>query len=106
MIQPPSLSLLAIATITGATLLLASSAWADEAPNRLPAKVGDFSFKIEPGVAFPLSRPQSQIFKVGGGETVMALWALTPYLDLGPSATFLALPAENSRSDAGTAWSF
>ncbi len=111
MTQRPSLSLLAMATITGAVLLLhAPSARADQVqalgPNRLPAKAGDFSLKIEPGVAFPLSRPQSQLFKVGGGETIKALWVLTPYLDLGPSATFLALPAENSLSEAGTAWSF
>lgn len=111
MIPRPLLSLLATATITGgALLLLTQSARADEVqalgPDRLPAKVGDFSLKIEPGVAFPLSRPQSQRFKVGGGETVKALWVLTPYLDIGPSASFLALPAENSLSDAGTAWSF
>jgi len=111
MTQRPLLSRLAKATLTGAALLLlAPSARADEVqalgPNRLPAKAGDFSLKIEPGVAFPLSRPQSQLFKVGGGETVKALWVLTPYLDIGPSVTFLALPPENSRSEAGTAWSF
>lgn len=111
MTQRPSLSLLAMATITGsALLLLAPSARADEAQalgtNRLPAKAGDFSLKIEPGMAFPLSRPQSQIFEVGGGETIKALWVLTPYLDIGPSATFLALPTESSQSEAGTAWSF
>lgn len=102
---------LAAVGLAGASmLLLATSAKAEEVqtlgPNRVAAKAGDLSLKIEPGVAFPLNRPQSREFKVGGGETIKALWALTPYLDVGPSATFLALPAENSASDAGTAWTF
>lgn len=73
---------------------------------RVPARTGDFSLKIEPGVAFPLSRPQSQRFEVGGSQTVKGLWALTPYLDLGPSISVLVLPAKAPLSDTGTAWTF
>jgi outer membrane protein OmpA-like peptidoglycan-associated protein len=62
--------------------------------------------KVEPGVAFPLTHPQSQLFKTGGGETIKALWGLTPYLDIGPSATFITLPSEASLVEAGTAWTF
>jgi outer membrane protein OmpA-like peptidoglycan-associated protein len=60
--------------------------------------------KIEPGVAFPLTQPQSEIFKTGGSATIKALWSLTGYLDLGPSATFMYLPTKTSQSDSGTAW--
>jgi outer membrane protein OmpA-like peptidoglycan-associated protein len=72
----------------------------------VPAKPGDFALKVEPGVAVPLTDPQSQRFKVGGGETIKALWGLNRYLDLGPSATFMFLPGEAAGSEAGTAWTF
>jgi outer membrane protein OmpA-like peptidoglycan-associated protein len=99
------------AAVTGAVVLvLAPFARADAdspGPGRpLPAQAGDFAFKIEPGLAIPLSRPQSQLFEIGGGETIKALWNVTRYLDLGPSATFLALPNDNKLNAAGTAWAF
>jgi outer membrane protein OmpA-like peptidoglycan-associated protein len=95
---------------TATALLFASigNAQVSESPSpgeRLPAEPGAFSLKIEPGIAIALTRPQSRLFDLGGGQTVKALWALTPYLDIGPSATFLTLPAED-RSEAGTAWTF
>jgi outer membrane protein OmpA-like peptidoglycan-associated protein len=73
---------------------------------RLPVHAGRFSLKIETGVAIPLTRPQSQIFSVGGSQSIKGLFALTPYLDLGPSATFVGLPAEQSENKGGTAWAF
>lgn len=72
----------------------------------LPSQPGDFTLKVEPGIAIPLTKPQSQLFKLGGGQTVKALWGLNRYLDLGPSATFVAMPAKASPSDAGVAWAF
>jgi outer membrane protein OmpA-like peptidoglycan-associated protein len=72
----------------------------------LPAEPGDFALKVEPGVAIPLTEPQSQIFKTGGGETIKALWTLNRYVDLGPSVTYMALPARASLADQGTAWTF
>lgn len=99
------LATLALATITGASFLLISSlARADEKP--LPQRAGDFSLKLEPGVALALTRPQSQLFEVGWSQTLKALWVLNPYLDIGPSVTFLALPAATTPSEAGTAWTF
>jgi outer membrane protein OmpA-like peptidoglycan-associated protein len=96
--------------MTGATcLLLAPVAQADEvaAPgDPVSARLGVFSLKLEPGVAFPLSRPQSELFNVGGGQTVKALWLVGKYVDLGPSATYLALPSGSSQTAAGTAWTF
>jgi outer membrane protein OmpA-like peptidoglycan-associated protein len=71
---------------------------------RLPVHSGRFSLKVEPGLAFPLTSPQSDLFKVGAGETVKGLWALTPYLDVGPSASYIGLPAEASENKGGSAW--
>jgi outer membrane protein OmpA-like peptidoglycan-associated protein len=109
-------SIVATFTVTGAALLLgpnglggrAAGAAESESPvgAPLPAEAGDFSLKIEPGVAFPLTDPQSQRFKTGGGQTLKALWGLTPYLDIGPSATFLAFPSRGAFNEGGTAWTF
>lgn len=95
-------------TLTAYLALCASSAYAQDAYTtggaRLPARAGSFSLKIEPGLAFPLTTPQSRLFDVGGGQSVKAFWALTPFLDIGPSATFIGLPAAEEDSDPGTAW--
>jgi outer membrane protein OmpA-like peptidoglycan-associated protein len=98
------------AMFAAVALLLAPFVQASEAqaPGRdpLPAQAGDFALKVEPGVAFPLAHPQSQIFDVGGGATIKALFTLTGYLDIGPSATFMSLPAHASGGDSGNAWAF
>ncbi len=109
--QPPARLSAASAPLGAlALLMIASSAHAQEGvqdgPNRLPARTGSFALKIEPGVAIPISSPQARLFDVGGGQTVKALWALSPYWDLGPSVAFLALPAADGVSEAGTAWTF
>jgi len=72
----------------------------------VPARIGDFSLKIEPGVALPLTHPQSRIFDTGGGETLKALWLVNDYMDVGPSATFMSLPSETPGGQAGNAWTF
>jgi outer membrane protein OmpA-like peptidoglycan-associated protein len=96
---------MATATITGVALcLLAPMAEADEEP--LPERAGDFSLKVEPGVAIPLTRPQSRLFDVGFSQSLKALWVLTPYLDLGPSVSVTSLPSDDAVSEAGTAWTF
>ena len=111
MTQRSPLAHLAKAAMTGAALLLlAPFTQASEAEtsghNPMPAQLGDFALKVEPGVAFPLTHPQSQVFKVGGGQTIKALLTLNKYLDVGPSATFITLPAETSPNEAGAAWTF
>jgi outer membrane protein OmpA-like peptidoglycan-associated protein len=98
-----------IGAIAGATLLsLAAVARATEpaatAPNPLPESPGTFTLKVEPGLAIPLTDPQSAIFKVGASQTLKALWSITRYMDVGPSASFTELPAEGSSSVVGTAW--
>jgi outer membrane protein OmpA-like peptidoglycan-associated protein len=62
------------------------------------------SVKLEPAVAIPLSAPQSQIYDVGGGQSVKVLFGLTSYLDIGPSASVLVLPAANDGAESGVAW--
>jgi hypothetical protein len=64
----------------------------------------DFSIDIAPGVAIPLSAPQSQLYEVGGAQWLKARVALTPFLDVGPSATLLVLPAAMHDAKAGIAW--
>jgi outer membrane protein OmpA-like peptidoglycan-associated protein len=64
----------------------------------------DFSFKLEPGVAIPLSAPQSQRYGVGGDQSLKALFRLTPYLDIGPNASFVLLPASAPLAESGVVW--
>ncbi|HET9451296.1 MAG TPA: OmpA family protein [Aggregicoccus sp.] len=55
-------------------------------------------------MVFPLTSPQSQRFGTGGGASFKALLGLTPYLDVGPSASFTYLPASEPFTDSGTVW--
>jgi len=99
------MTLSATAAMTGVALLLLHVPFARAAEGDiLPARPGEFALKVEPGIAFALTEPQSQLFGVGGSGTIKALWSLNEYLDLGPSVTFVALPAEVSEADSGTAW--
>jgi outer membrane protein OmpA-like peptidoglycan-associated protein len=96
--------------IGAALLLLAPIASAQEAEpevgDPLPTGPGDFSLRVEPGLALPLSAPQSDIFNAGGGQSIKAMWGLSRYFDLGPSVTFLALPTDEPDDGLGTAWAF
>jgi outer membrane protein OmpA-like peptidoglycan-associated protein len=111
--MPPRLPFATIrkAFITAAALLLLGrSAQASdlETSDRrpLPARLGDFSLLVEPGVALALASPQSDLFKTGGGQTVKALWVVNEYMNVGPSATFITLPTEASHGEAGAAWTY
>jgi OOP family OmpA-OmpF porin len=66
----------------------------------------DLTLKVEPGVAFPLTSPQTDRFKVGGDLSVKPLVALTSWLAVGPSVSVLALPSSVDGVDTGTAWRF
>ncbi|MDP9002813.1 MAG: OmpA family protein [Myxococcota bacterium] len=72
----------------------------------LPSTAGatDISVKLEPGVAIPLNAPQSEVFGVGGGQSLKALFGLTPWLDIGPSASFVYLPASAEGAESGVVW--
>ena len=62
------------------------------------------SLKLEPGIAIPLSAPQSQIYDTGGGESLKALFRINRYLDVGPTGFFLFLPAEQKLAASGSVW--
>jgi len=64
----------------------------------------DLSLKLEPGLAVPLSAPQSRIYDVGGSESLKLLFGLTPYLDIGPTASFTLLPASEAQAESGIVW--
>jgi outer membrane protein OmpA-like peptidoglycan-associated protein len=107
----PARRLSAASAPLGALALLLTASFAHAAdesygPGRVAPSAGTFALKIEPGVAVPLNAPQSRLFDVGGGQTVKGLWSLNRYWDIGPSVTFLALPAADGVSEAGTAWTF
>lgn len=68
------------------------------------ASAGEFSFKIEPAVAVPLASPQSDIYDTGGAQSVKALFGITPYLDVGPTGTFVFLPPSVANSETGVVW--
>ena len=70
----------------------------------LPTEAGAFTLKLQPGVSFPLTKPQSTLFNTGGSLAIKGLWSLNRYLSLGPSLTYTALPAAGAGSDYGTAW--
>jgi len=95
---------------SAALLALSGFAQASEVEARgyrpLPARPGDFSLVVEPGVALSLTSPQSELFKTGGGQTVKALWVVNEYMNVGPSASFVTLPAVSAQGEAGAAWSF
>jgi outer membrane protein OmpA-like peptidoglycan-associated protein len=91
-------------------LLLAPSALAADVETAgrdpEPSQAGSLSFKLEPGLAWPLTHPQSQLFKLGGGGSLKALWAVGPYLDLGPAMTVVVLPSKISGQESGRAFAY
>lgn len=69
-------------------------------------RLGDFTLKAEPAIAFPMSNPQRRVFQMGASQTVKGLFALSRYLDVGPAVAFMSLPSEAADTDSGTAWMF
>jgi outer membrane protein OmpA-like peptidoglycan-associated protein len=108
--RSPLKSSAAAALCGAALLLLAQSALAADAvtPVREPApsQAGQLSFKLEPGVAWPLTKPQSQLFKLGGGASLKALWSINRYLDIGPAMTVVVLPTKTSGQESGRAFAY
>lgn len=72
----------------------------------LTASAVDVSVKVEPGVALPLNAPQSERFTTGGGQSAKLLFGLTPFLDVGPTATFTMLPSAVDGDEAGVIWGY
>ncbi len=70
------------------------------------AQAFDWSIKLEPGLAGAVTRPQSDLFHVGGDLEIKALFGINRYVDLGPALGFVGLPASkaNPNSDVGVGW--
>jgi outer membrane protein OmpA-like peptidoglycan-associated protein len=64
----------------------------------------DFALKLEPGVALPLTAPQSTVYGVGVGQSVKAFYGVAPFLDVGPSAQFMYLSPAATGKESGTVW--
>ena len=62
----------------------------------LAARAIDLDVKVEPGLAFPIGKPQSDRFGVGGAATLKALAGFEGgYLNLAAGLTFVGLPAKS-----------
>lgn len=70
------------------------------------ANADGVSLKLEPGVVIPTTAPQSAIYDVGGGQSLKALFGINRYLDIGPVASFLFLPASTPLAESGVVWGF
>lgn len=71
-----------------------------------PAYAVDVAFALQPDVAIPLSAPQSELFGVGGGESLKLFIGLTPWFDVGPTASFHLLPAQEEGRESGVVWAY
>ena len=100
------------ATTVAALLLVAPVAQAQEAEADAEAtapRLGSglqLALRLEPGLAMALTAPQSGATEAGFGHAVKLSLGLTPFLEVGPSASFTTLPATASMADAETAWTF
>lgn len=63
---------------------------------------GELSVKADTGVAAALTDPQSDRFHAGLGVKLQPLVGLTPWLDIGPSVSLLALLSDRPGVPAGT----
>lgn len=70
----------------------------------LAANAVDLSFKLEPGVAIPLTAPQSEVYGIGGGQSLKALIGITDWLDVGPAGQFMLLPNRTEGAESGVVW--
>jgi outer membrane protein OmpA-like peptidoglycan-associated protein len=95
--------------LVSSILLLSSAAHAQsdvdgvDQPAPRPQPGAKIALEIEPGIASALTDPQSQRTDAGVGQTIKLLFGLTPYLEVGPSATFTRLEARTAMT-SGTSW--
>jgi OOP family OmpA-OmpF porin len=112
-VSPHAKLIAAHAALATALLLAPSSARAQDDPGLEASSSAEpelapglrLSLKLEPGVAMPLAHPQSQIYDPGFGTTIKLLVGLSRFLEVGPSASFTGLAADDeSMRETGTAW--
>lgn len=63
----------------------------------LAARPGDFSLKLQPGLAIPLSEPRLQGFNLGSAASLQALLGLGRYADVDLGVGFIGLPISSSQ---------
>lgn len=68
------------------------------------ASNAEVTVKLEPGVAVPVTEPQSDRFDTGFEMAGKVEIGVTPFFDLGPSVSYLILPSAIAGIDAGTAF--
>lgn len=68
------------------------------------AQAQDLTVRLEPGVAVPLGKPQTQHFDVGADGMVKLDIPTTAWLDVVPGVGVLAVPQSSDFSKTGTAW--
>jgi outer membrane protein OmpA-like peptidoglycan-associated protein len=83
--------------------VLAAAASALLVPTTALADGPALTLRVEPGVAFPLTQPQTDRYKVGGDLVLKPTLGLTPWLDASLVGSALVLPAKASNTDAGLA---
>ncbi len=66
------------------------------------AQAQEFTLRLEPGVAAPLTKPQSDRFGAGGAVAVKPELTLGHYVGLGPSISYVALYSRVPGVDTGT----
>jgi outer membrane protein OmpA-like peptidoglycan-associated protein len=69
------------------------------------AQAQDVTLRLETGVAAPLAQPQTDHFGAGIAGAAKINVGLTPYLDVVPGISALALSGKGT-ADVGTAWGF
>lgn len=71
-----------------------------------PAHALDLGLRLEPGLALPLTSPQTERFGLGGSMTLKGYVGLNRYLDAEIGFNFLRLnPGNATPGEAGEAWS-
>lgn len=71
------------------------------------AHAEDFSLHLEPGIIQPLNDPQASIYQTGIVLGAKGMFALKPWLSVGPSVSAAYLPkAIDDGSNAGVLWQF
>jgi outer membrane protein OmpA-like peptidoglycan-associated protein len=68
------------------------------------AQAQEITLRLEPGVAVPLTAPQSQRFNVGGALAVKPELTLGHYVGIGPSGSVITFPSKIDGIDGPTAW--
>lgn len=86
-----------LAALASVGLLLAAAPAMADGP--------DLTLRIEPGVAFPLTSPQSDRFAPGGSLALKPTLGLLPWLDANVTLGGIVLPSRLSGVNAGGAWS-